>query len=70
MENISRMMMAILLFGYVVSWPLRAYWRLARWSSSRKTTKQSTLPGLELELSLVAGLSLLGIGNLILAIQG
>ncbi|MBB3209064.1 hypothetical protein FHS27_004900 [Rhodopirellula rubra] len=70
MENISRMSLAGFLIGCIVCWPLRAYWRLAKRSARGATGKQAHLPGLGLEVSLIAGFGLILIGNITLAIGG
>ncbi|MCB0360812.1 MAG: hypothetical protein KDD44_14285 [Bdellovibrionales bacterium] len=70
METISRMSVAGLWLGYVVCWPLRAYWQLAKKSVRGNTGKQADLPGLGLEVSLAACFGLIMIGNLALRIGG
>lgn len=64
------MTLASLLIGYFVCWPLQAYWRLAKKSVRGATGKQAHLPGLGLEVSLIAGFGLILIGNLALTIGG
>ena len=70
MKTVSWIMSIGLGAGYLMASPLRWYWKLAKRSNRDNVGKRSHLPGLGLEASLVAGFSLVLIGNLALTIGG